>query len=461
MGASASNCDGAAAPRCGMLTGRALRSRGPVVASRWRDRHGALVRLAGLLILLAAFVLPGPVPAQEAAAGSVRIGVILPEVGGGDVGASVAASVEQGLVMAQEEFGFNAGLFQIEFSALSERASGGGVVEAAERLAEQGALAIVGGHDQEEAYALGEWAASRGIAFINIGTSSDALRNENCFATTFHVAPSAAMYIDALAGWYVRSGFRQWYFLQEDNAESAAQYDRALEAIEERHFGVRAVGRTIVPPDGALSDEAIADVADSRADLVVLLMSAANQLRVLSALEAAGLEIMVAGFPYPEAQTREFFEASRAAAPTLGTGFRATAWEPTLDAYGARELNARYGLRWEAPMESAAWASYQAVKILYEAAVLGGSATSEAVLAYLNSPTSVFDVWKGIGTSFRPWDRQLRQSLFLVKINESATPGAGAATLVGELPAIYMPGTDPVERLDQLGDLEAASQCDA
>jgi len=30
---------------------------------------------------------------------------------------------------------------------------------------------------------------------------------------------------------------------------------------------------------------------------------------------------------------------------------------------------------------------------------------------------------------------------------------------VGELPAIYMPGTDPIERLDQLGDLAAESSC--
>jgi len=32
-------------------------------------------------------------------------------------------------------------------------------------------------------------------------------------------------------------------------------------------------------------------------------------------------------------------------------------------------------------------------------------------------------------------------------------------SLVGELPAIYMPGTDPVERLDQLGDLRDRTRC--
>jgi hypothetical protein len=71
----------------------------------------------------------------------------------------------------------------------------------------------------------------------------------------------------------------------------------------------------------------------------------------------------------------------------------------------------------------------------------------------------VFDIWKGIGVSFRSWDRQLRQSLYLVKISETQEDPFLMATLVGELPAIYMPGTDPVERLDQLGDLRDASRC--
>jgi ABC transporter substrate binding protein (PQQ-dependent alcohol dehydrogenase system) len=138
---------------------------------------------------------------------------------------------------------------------------------------------------------------------------------------------------------------------------------------------------------------------------------------------------------------------------------RATAWEPTIDAYGARELNARYMQRWGDPMEQAAWATYQAVKAFFEAATFSGSTDADSVFEYLTAPNSVFDVWKGIGTSFRPWDHQMRQPLYLVDIDPDATEPRLVGQLVGELPAIYMPGTDPVERLDQLGDLEAQSRC--
>ena len=80
-------------------------------------------------------------------------------------------------------------------------------------------------------------------------------------------------------------------------------------------------------------------------------------------------------------------------------------------------------------------------------------------MAYMLSADSVFDLHKGVGVSFRPWDRQLRQSLYLVKINGNAASAAALGLLVGELPAIYLPGTGLIERLDQLGDLAAQSRC--
>ncbi|HTN63165.1 MAG TPA: ABC transporter substrate-binding protein [Devosia sp.] len=351
-------------------------------------------------------------------------------------------------------------MFDLDFAVVTETADGDDVVKAAERLVnEQKVFALAGGFDHEEALALSQWTAAHNVPFLNIGASSDVLRNEQCAATTFHLAPSAAMYLDALAGWYVRAGFRKWYFVQADSDEGKAQYDRAMQSISDRHFGAREAGHTIVAAGAPLPDDALTEIKQSGADMVVMLVSGADQLTMLAQMEAAGIEAAVTGFPFPETQTRAFFEASRQAAPQLGTGMRATEWEPTLDAYGARELNARYQSRWHEPMESSAWATYQAVKIFYEAAIFTSSIKPKDVIAYMEAPETVFDVWKGIGTSFRPWDRQLRQSLFLVKIDEKATDPKLVGQLVGELPAIYMPGTDPIERLDQLGDLEGQSRC--
>jgi hypothetical protein len=168
----------------------------------------------------------------------------------------------------------------------------------------------------------------------------------------------------------------------------------------------------------------------------------------------------VAGYPHPETLSRDYLLASREAAPTLGTNHRASAWEASIDAYGAREYNARHRLRWDGePQDAAAWAAFHAVKILFEAALFGRSTDGDDLAAYMVNQASVFDLHKGIAVTFRPWDHQLRQSLFLVKVSETADNAFDLALLVGELPAIYMPGTDPEERLDQLGDLANRSTC--
>ncbi|WMT91724.1 ABC transporter substrate-binding protein [Pelagibacterium sp. H642] len=437
---------------------RALFAASPrYTAAHNRSRPVSFSALILGLVLMAA---PHAAPAQQLE-GPVHIGVIRPPIEDADpLMAPVARSAEQGAIMAEEEFAFNADMFGFDFAVVQAEAQGADVVAAAEELLDsRDVYAFAGGFDGQEARLLSELADERSIPFINLLAADDALRNQMCSASTFHMSPSAAMYLDALAGWYVRAGFRNWFTVVGDTEQAQAQHERLLWGLNERHFGAREAGSATMTAGGTLGADTVAAIESAGADLVVLLVPPQDQLSALATLEEAGLELMVTGFPDPAAQTREFFIQSSRAAPVLGSGMRATAWEPTLDAYGARELNARYMQRWGEPMEQAAWATYQAVKAFFEAATFTGSTEPESVFAHLSAPNSVFDVWKGIGTSFRPWDHQMRQPLYLVDIDPEASEPRLVGQLVGELPAIYMPGTDPVERLDQLGDLEAQSSC--
>jgi ABC-type branched-subunit amino acid transport system substrate-binding protein len=397
----------------------------------------------------------------------MRIGVILPPAqastgspAADELAAAVARAATQGATMATDEFTFNAEMLGIDFALVTAEAAGADGVSqaAADLLAEHGVFGVVGGFDAQEAMALASWSAETGIPFVNVGSSDDQLRNGQCQPTMFHVEPSAAMYLDAMAGWYVRSGLRNWYFVRGSDDESTAQWQRILAGLRERHFGARSVGDAVIEPGTDLAAVA-RNIDRAGADLVVMLLPAVDQLTVLAGLEVGGVDAMVTGFPYPEAETRTFYAASRAAAPVLGAGHRISSWEATLDAYGARELNARYRATYGEPMDASAWAVYQGVKMLYDSAFFGGSYDPADVVAYLGSDQAVFDVWKGIGTTFRPWDGQLRQSLYLSKIDASIDDPFTLASLVGELPAIYMPGTDPVERLDQIGDMAAVTSC--
>lgn len=409
-----------------------------------------------LHVVLLALLLPAAC-AQEG--GTLRLGVIVPEETAGPAG-ELARDVRQGAEFAFEEFEFNAMLTELDLQVeISEAGDAEAAVAAAAALAaaEGGLDGLAGGFDHATALALSEWAEGEGIPFINLGAPADSLRGDECASFTFHVAPSAAMYLDAIGGFYVRANFRDWTVVVGADEESQAQLERTRWLLENRHFGAEISGTVTFDP--ADPEAAARAAAESSADLVLLLLPADDQLSFLAAYEKEGGSAETTGFPWPEAQTRAFYLAAEEAAPGSGAGRRVTAWSATLELYGARELNARYLARWDEPMQFGAWSAYQAIKIFFEANTFAPGLRGAELRDYLGEPETVYDVWKGIGSTFRPWDQQLRQSLHLVEINPDSETRMGIELLVGELPAIYMPGTDPIERLDQLGDLAAESSC--
>lgn len=434
---------------------------------RVRAAQAVRAASAALTILLVLAGLTASSFAQGLVTEPLRVGVILPAPRGGETTAdvlwnAVAEAAVKGAVMGTEETAFNASMLGMDFDSIIVRV--GSPEEAAEAVAqlvaEHNVYAVVGGLGEGFAPALSRAAAAHNVLFFNIGTPDDYLRKEERRPTTFHIEASAAMYLDALAGWFVRAPHRFWYIVYEDSPAGQALYARLRYALTERHFGAREVGRAAVARGQADYGSVLNAIRRSNADLVVLLLNGEDQLRFLEQYAAARINVRITGFPAPETQTRTFLRLLAERAGAADAGYRSLLWEPTLDMYGARELNARYVERWGEPMDSAAWAAYASMKILFEAVLFGGSVRAEDLVSYLASPMAVFDVWKGIGTSFRPWDHQLRQSLYLVRVNQQgpsvddARSKLNMALLVGELPAIYMPGTDPVERLDQLGDIE-------
>lgn len=416
-----------------------------------------------VLLLLTALIC-GVALAQEQEAFPIRIGVILPAAADEGVAAQIDAAARdaarQGVEMAAEELGFNAQMLGYELTVSVEEADGSdAAAEAAQRLIDAEVLALAGGYGDGVAAAIASVAEESGIPFLNIGSSSIALRNEQCSPVMFHIEASGGMYLDAMAGWFVGAGFRDWHLIVDGSEESAALADRLRRTLNERHFAARIAGREVVAPDAPEGEvDALLEEA-AEADVVVLIVSGERQLELLSRADALGIETEITAYPWPQTQTREYYATVLEAAPGAGAGFRASAWEPTLDAYGARELNARFESRFGEPMDAPAWAAYQAIKLVFEAVSFGGARDAGALRDHLAADDAVFDVWKGIGVTFRPWNHQLRQTLFLVELRADAETARDRALLVGELPSIYMPRTDPVERLDQLGDLERPSRC--
>ena len=142
--------------------------------------------------------------------------------------------------------------------------------------------------------------------------------------------------------------------------------------------------------------------------------------------------------------------AQRGAPP----GARAALWHHGLERFGAAQLNDRYRARFGTGMDDAAWAGWMAVKVVWEASLRARSTAPAAILDYLRRDGTQFDGHKGWPLSFRAWDGQLRQPLYLLS-------GEGdAARVVGELPE----RADPEARssraaLDALGADATTSTC--
>ena len=427
----------------------------------WHHRltRRQLLALAGTA-LTTRLGLPSGASAQRETA---RIGVVLPDRQAStllrtDAHGVAGEAARRGAVMAEETVADGSSLELLISSAPNEAAA----LRAAQRLVNEGVFALVGGFGEEVARTLSRVAEEHEILFFNIGSSSDALRNEACNRYTFHVEASAAMYVAALAQWLAQSGLHRWFFVYAASEEGEAGYRQALETIHTWDSEADVVG-IAVTANGPVFAEALEAIGRAKPDGVLLLLDWLPQLDFLGQYEAAGLNAAVTGFPEPVAQTREFFALSRNVAPQASRAPRVALWEATLDTYGARDLNERFISRWGEPMDPAAWAAYAAVKILGEAVIATGTTDPYVLVDYLESPDITFDIGKGPGISFRPWDHQLRQPLYIVRIDPEAAWGLqvskriGLAALVAEVPPEA--GATSVERLDLLGDGPGESGC--
>jgi hypothetical protein len=103
-------------------------------------------------------------------------------------------------------------------------------------------------------------------------------------------------------------------------------------------------------------------------------------------------------------------------------------WHPSLERFGAEQLNQRYERRWGATMDSDAWAGWIAVKILTESALRAQATASAALLRALTDPKAQFDGHKGRPLRFSVDTRELLQPLYVV-----ARDSSGVERVVSEV----------------------------
>lgn len=322
--------------------------------------------------------------------------------------------------------------------------------EAGRLVDREGVLALVGGLDAAGCTALSRIADRFGLPFFNVGYLGDHLRGEDCRRTTFNIQASAAMYADALGTWLVADrDLTRWYFVTGSDPSESSVLPRLPRAIGRRggvEVGRREIGQA---PEVV---ELLADVERSGAQVLYLDLPEPRRAPFLRAYAESDPPFELAGPPISSSWLRSLD-------PELRVGIWPTLWHPRLFKYGAEQLNGRFAGQFNRPLEAYGWASWLALKILGDAVLRGGSGAADEMIRFLEGDGGQFDGHKGKRLSFRAWDHQLRQPIYLIR-----AVGGGDSRHpfdhVAELP-LGEPGPELTssEFLDELGERRGESRC--
>jgi ABC transporter substrate binding protein (PQQ-dependent alcohol dehydrogenase system) len=227
------------------------------------------------------------------------------------------------------------------------------------------------------------------LPVINIGETSDALRERDCRANLLHTAPSERMRADALAQGLVARRWSNVLLLAGPGAADATRSAVAQASI--KRYGLKLVASK---PFKLSADPRERDLANP------LLLTAGLAYDAVWVIDSDGE--FARALPYRTALPR----------PVVGdAGLTALAWHTQFERFGAPQVSRRFAKAAKRPMTAHDWAAWIAGKALVAAAVAApkgpASAWAKAVAG------NELDGSKGVNLSFRPWDGQLRQPLLL------------------------------------------------
>jgi ABC transporter substrate binding protein (PQQ-dependent alcohol dehydrogenase system) len=258
---------------------------------------------------------------------------------------------------------------------------------------------------------------------INMGASEDNLRESDCLANLFHVLPSERMRTDALAQALMARKWSQVMLLVGPAPEDIKRSQTAQASM--KRYGLKIVATKSFKLSTDPRERSLANLQ---------LLTANNTYDAVWVVDSDGE--FARGLPYNTAQAR----------PVVGdAGMVALAWGANFDRFGAPQVTRRFAKAAKRPMTDHDWAAWMAGKAVVAAAIASPRLDAVSMAKALASVS--LDGSKGVPLQFRPWDRQLRQSMLL-------TDGQGVLATMSIEGILH-----PQNSLDTLGADEGEKLC--
>jgi len=285
------------------------------------------------------------------------------------------------------------------------------IAKVAERVAAETGF-VVADVRADTLLALSDALKDRTALIFNAGSSDDSLREENCRKNVVHTAPTRTMLTDALAQYLVWKRWRNWLLVHGTQPHDLAYADALRRAakrfgakiVEERPFDLD-VGSRRADGGHEQIQQQIPTFTQNAPDYDVLVV-------------ADELDQFGGYLPFRTWDAR----------PVAGTqGLVPASWHPSLEQWGATQLQSRFQKLAKRPMRPLDYNIWIAIRSVGEAATRTRSADPAKLIAYIKS--AEFDVagFKGRKLNYRSWNGQLRQPILVstAKLPVTVSPQPG------------------------------------
>jgi ABC transporter substrate binding protein (PQQ-dependent alcohol dehydrogenase system) len=241
-------------------------------------------------------------------------------------------------------------------------------------------------------------ARDHGILLFNVGATDDSLREENCRVNVFHTAPTRSMLADGLAQYLIWKQWRNWVLIYGSHERDQLFADALRRAAT--RFGGQIVAEKEFKDTGT-ARRTDSGVVQIQRQLPVFMQDLPDHDVVLVADES---EVFGTYVPFRTWIPR----------PVAGTaGLIPTGWHPASEQWGGSQIQNRFAKANGRRMLSKDMAAWTAARIIGDAATRTQGGDPAKIEAFIRDDKFSIAAFKGQKLTFRKWNWQLRQPIFL------------------------------------------------
>ena len=275
---------------------------------------------------------------------------------------------------------------------------GGDPVAALNGLAAHGISLVLADLPAAQLLAVADAARAKNILIFNTSAPDDSLREENCRANVFHIAPTRSMLADGLAQYLVWKKWPRWFLMVGSHPADKLLGDAYRNAAKK--FGAKIVAERTYADTGGGRRSDSGSVQTQR--LVPIATQNAPAYDVLVAADES--EVFAGYLPYHTWDAR----------PVAGSaGLEPTSWDGTHEQWGAIQLQNRFFKLASRRMNARDNQAWVAMRMIGEAATRTKSADPKTIRDFLTGPDFSIAAFKGQKLTLRTWNQQLRQPILL------------------------------------------------